>query len=181
MDLRRSWIYFVIGVIVITSLSGCVTTAQETPTPEPSSTMIPPTSTPLPPTHTPLPASCTPLNSTISEIIYALEACANEKNLEGTMELFADDALLEETYQGRFHSVYDGAEKIQNLWRSYYRGSAPCEFRDINITGNNANFLWGEFKGKHVILWPVVIEVKDGKIVYLDFYEDSSSELLSDE
>jgi len=161
MDLKRSGIYLVIGGIIITSLSSCVTTAPETPTP--------------------FPPSCTPSNSTISEVINALETCANEKNVEGTMELFAENAILEETYQGANFAVYDGADEIESLWRSYYRDSLPCEFRDINITGNNATFLWAEFKGQYAILWPVVVEVKDGKIIYLDFYEDSTLESLSDE
>jgi hypothetical protein len=181
MDLKRSWINLVIGGIIITSLSSCVTTAHETPTPGPSSTTSPPTSTPLPPTRTPFPSSCTPSNSTISEVINALETLANEKNVEGTTELFAENAILEESYQGAYYPVYDGADEIFTLWRSYYRYSQPCEFRDINICGNNATFLWAEFMGQNAIIWPVVVEIKDGKIIYLDFYGDSTFELLSDE
>jgi hypothetical protein len=173
-------------VIAAMVLSACAPAATPEPTMEPevvepTNTTSPPTSTPLPPTHTPLPSSCTPSNTTISEVINSLETCANEKNVEGTMELFAENALLEETYQGAYHPVFDGADKIENLWRSYYRDSLPCEFRDINITGNNATFLWAEFKGKYAIQWPVVLEVKDGEIIYLDFYEDSFLELLSNE
>jgi len=181
--MKRSWKVFLIGCIIIASVTGCGTAAQETSTyetstSEPTSTAIPSTSTPLPPTRTPFPSTCTSSDSTIREVISAFERLANEKNVEVTMELFAENAILEESFQG----VYlDETEEIESLWQGYYRISLPCEFRDILVCENNATFLWAELGAASTTLWPIVIEVKDGKITYMDFYEDSTKESIGEE
>jgi hypothetical protein len=144
----------------------------------PTSTAIPSTSTPLPPARTPFPASCTPSDSTVLEVINAFETLANEKNLEGTMGLFADNAVFEESFRG---VLLEGFEEIESLWRGYYRSSLPCEFRDIILCGNNATFIWAELGAASSKLWPVLIEVKDGKISYMDFYENATRESIGDE
>lgn len=181
---KPSWKGLVIAGIMVVALPACGTTARETSPPEPTrtplpitSTANPPTSTPMPTstthpaTRTPFPESCDPADSSILEMIQAFEALVNEKNLEGTMALFAGNAILEESFQG---VVYEGLEEIESLWVDYYQVSPPCEFRDIAICGNTATFVWAELQSLTALLWPVVVEIHDGKITYWDFYENST-------
>jgi hypothetical protein len=85
--------------------------------------------------------------------------------------LFSADAILDETFRG-VH--LDTQDKIKGLWEGYYKVSLPCEFKDIKICENMATFIWAELGAASHMLWPVVIEVTDGKISYLDFYEDGT-------
>lgn len=143
-----SWKSVLMGGIIIASLTGCGTAANN-------------------------PSSSTSSESMILEIISLFEMQANERNVEGTMTLFAENAVVEETYQG---VIYDGTDEIEGLWRNYYRDSPPCEFRDIVVGKKNTTFVWAELGEIVTTLWPVVIEVKDGKITYMDFYEDATKE-----
>ena len=182
--MKTSWKDIVIASIMIVSLPACGIAAQETSPAEPTQAQLPitstaipltatplPTSTGLPPTRTPIPASCNPADSTILEVIKAFEVLANEKNLEGTMELFAENAIFEESYRGVF---LEESEEIETLWRGYYSLSPPCEFIDILICENMATFTWAELNSLNSVLWPIVIEIHDGKITYMDFYENST-------
>lgn len=178
MNINRSWKYILIGGIIIASLTGCGTAAHETFTHEPTNTAIPSTSTPLLPTRTPFPSTCTSSDSTILEVISRLEILANEKNVEGTMELFAENAIFEESFKGIF---LDKTDEIESSWRGYYSLTRPCEFRDIIVCENNATFLWADLGPASNLLWPVMIEVNDGKITYMDFYEDYTIETIGEE
>jgi len=192
MNRNKFWIVSITGAIIITFLSSCGNTSHETTplvptntanpsnTASPSSTVspptsspLPPTSTPIPPTRTPFPASCSPSDPSILEVIDTFEALANNKDVEGTMELFSEDAILEESFRGKF---LQGTEEISSLWRSYYKSSPPCEFRDIAACGNITTFIWADLYGGNNALWPVVIEINDGKITYMDYYEKSTIE-----
>jgi hypothetical protein len=167
---NRPWMDLVITGIMIVVLSACGIADQETSPTEPPQTQLPGISLGRPATRTPFPGSCNPADSTILEAIQALEILANEKNLEGTMELFAENAILEESYRG----VYlDEPDEIEDLWREYYSDSLLCEFRDISICENLATFIWAELQSSNARLWPVVIEVHNGKITYMDFYDFS--------
>jgi hypothetical protein len=105
-------------------------------------------------------------------VIKAFEVFNNEEDLEGIMALHAEDAIVEESFRG----VYlDTPRDIEVFWRNYYIWSEPSEFRDISICGNMATFIWAELHALPV-LWPVVMEVHDGKITYFDFYEASTIE-----
>jgi hypothetical protein len=181
----------VIAGIMIVLITACGQAAQDTPPTEATQTQVPitsttlpststpaPTNTSIPPTRTPFPASCTPADSTILEVIRAFEVLANEKNLEGTMELLAENAIIEESFRGVFK---EGTAEIEAFWRVYYWGSPPAEFRDIMICGNMATFVWVELHALRALFWPVVIEIHNGKITYLDFYEDSTIGSLGDE
>jgi hypothetical protein len=121
--------------------------------------------------------SCAPPGPPISEVIQSFETLANEKDVEGTMALFARNAVVEETFRG---AVFDTPEEIETLWRMYYRMSPPAEFRDISIDGDSATFIWAEVSSMSTSLWPIVIEVKNGKITFMDFYEDSTLEFPGD-
>jgi hypothetical protein len=121
--------------------------------------------------------ACAPPGPPISEVLQSFETLANEKDVEGTMALFARNAVVEESYRGL---VFDTPEEIASLWRSYYRMSPPAEFRDISIDGDTATFIWADVSSMSTSLWPVVIEVKNGKITYMDYYENSTLELPGD-
>jgi hypothetical protein len=116
-------------------------------------------------------AACAPLGPTTPiEILETLETMANEKDLEGTMALFAKDAVVEESFR---NDVFDGTEEIERLWKGYYDYlTVPSEFRDISVDGDTATFRWAEVYTLNTNLWPVIIEVQNGKITYMDFYEN---------
>lgn len=182
---KRFWIAILIAVMIITSLPGCRELPQEATPPELSSPASPPTHTPLPPTqshlpptHTPFPKSCDAPDSTVLEVINAFEILANDKNLEGTMDLFAENAVVKESFKS---AVFDESREIEYLWQMYYFGSQPTEFRDVKVCGSNATFIWADTLAIGIKLWPVVIEVMEGKITYMDFYEDSTIEPLGND
>ena len=172
------WKDLVITGIMIVSLPACGIAALETSPTEPTQTQTQIISIGRPTTPTPFPASCNPADSTILEVIQAFEILANEKNLEGTMELFAENAIFEESYRGVF---LDEPEEIESLWREYYSDSPLCEFRDISICENMATFIWAELQPLNTRLWPVVIEIQNGKITYMDFYDFSTVGSLESE
>ncbi|MGD8813763.1 MAG: nuclear transport factor 2 family protein [Anaerolineales bacterium] len=122
-------------------------------------------------------ASCAPAETSILEVIQALETAVNETDLEGMMALYASDAIVEESFRDM---IFDGAEEIELLWRSYFSAPHPSEFREISIDGNSATFIWAEIGAMNNVLWPVVIEARNGKITYMDFYENSSLEFAGD-
>ena len=152
------WKRLLMGCLLLALLAGCATATPE------------PTATPVPPTDTPGPSTL--------EVINSFETLANDKNVEGTMELFAKNAVVEESFR---LVVFDGVEKIKSLWRGYYRNSPPCEFREITVDGDTATFNWAELGAVSANLWPVVIEVKNGKITYMDFYEDATRVPIGEE
>ncbi len=122
-------------------------------------------------------AACTPTGPSTSgpspiEILETFETMANEQDVEGTMALFAEDAVVEESFK---NVVFDGAERVENLWRGYYLQKITSEFRDISVDGDTATFNWAEVYAKNTRLWPVIIEVQNGKITYLDFYENATT------
>jgi len=114
--------------------------------------------------------SCAPSEPSPIEILETLETMANEKDLKGTMALFAKDAVVEESFR---NIVFDGTEEIERLWKGYYDYlTVPSEFRDIAVDGDTATFRWAEVYTKNTNLWPVILEVQNGKITYMDFYEN---------
>jgi len=175
---KRPWMDLVITGFMIVVLSACGIATQETSTTEPTQIQLPTIRLGSLPTRTPFPASCDPTDVTILEVIQALEVLANERNLEGTMELFAENAILEESFRGVF---LDEPDEIETLWRDYYSDSLSCEFRDIDICENMATFIWAELQSSNARLWPVVIEVQNEKITYLDFYDFSTAGPLEGE
>ena len=62
------WKRFLIGCLLLALLTGCATAAPETPTPEPTATLVPATSTPIPPTATPLPPTDTSEPTSCEEV-----------------------------------------------------------------------------------------------------------------
>jgi hypothetical protein len=122
MNKIESWKLTLMGAIVIVYLSSCGSASHENPTPEPSSTASPPTSTPIQPTRTPFPASCAPSDPSILEIIDAFVILANDKNVEGTMELFAEYAILDESFKG-YH--FEGTEQLSLLYGQIYMEITP--------------------------------------------------------
>lgn len=106
------------------------------------------------------------------EILNSLETSVNEKDLEGVMALFDDDAVAEETFRD---ITYDGTEEIEILWSGYLNTTFTGEFRDISVDGDTAMFTWAEVGTLFTKLWPVKIKVQNGKITYMDFYEDAQT------
>jgi hypothetical protein len=164
-------VFFLIAFAVF--LSACA--APPTPTPEPTNTKLPPTSTtipptftPLPPTYTPFPESCIPSDSSLSELLNSLETIAKRRNVDGFMDLFAENAVYKETYYDRY---FDNTEDIESYWRGYFSRSLPCEFRDIQICGDSARFIWAELDEDSAWLYPMVIVIENGKIVYMELYD----------
>ena len=177
MKRTRNFNRLVIFAIIITLLSSCGGIPSETP-PEPTNTKIPATKTPIPPTRTPFPESCTPSDPMILEIITAFELSANEKDVEDCMALWSEDAILEETFK---NFSIEGTEEIERFWTGYYSVSPPAEFRNVKACGNLVTFDWAELYAVSADLWPVYVEINDGKITYLDFYEDSTKGPLTEE
>ena len=124
-------------------------------------------------------SSCAPSGPSTLEIMDSLKTKVNEKDLEGTMALFAEDAVYEESY---IHITYYGTEEIEDMWIKYFRKTPfIAEFRDISVDGDTATYTWVEVGTSYTNFWPTIIEVQDGKITYMDFYEDKEQLLTGEE
>ena len=110
----------------------------------------------------------------ISEILEALETKVNEKDLEGVVALFAEDAVWEESY--KINHTYEGIQNIERGWEVYFMTPVTSEFRDISVEGDTATFTWVEFRSAMTKLWPTIIEVQDGKITHIEWPEDAVRE-----
>ena len=116
-------------------------------------------------------SSCAPSGPSTLEVLESLETKTNEKDMEGVMALFAKDAVIEESYRPETR-VFNGTEGIEFLWNVYFLATFTNEFRDISVDGDTATFTWAQV-GPLTKLWPTTIEVRNGKITYMDFYEDA--------
>ena len=116
-------------------------------------------------------SSCAPSGPSTLEVLESLETKVNEKDMEGVMALFAKDAVIEETYRP-VARVSEGTESIEFEWGLFFLSTNPNEFRDIYVDGDNATFKWASVGPAYTKLWPIVIEVRNGKITNIDFYED---------
>ena len=115
--------------------------------------------------------SCATAGPSTIEILDSLETKVNEKDMEGVMALFAKDAVVEESYWPE-PRIFNGTEGIEFLWNVYFLATFTNEFRDISVDGDTATFTWAQV-GPLTKLWPTIIEVRNGKITYMDFYEDA--------
>ena len=122
--------------------------------------------------------SCAPSAPSTLEIVDTLETNVNEKDMEGVMTLFAEDAVFEESY---INIAYYGNKEIEYMWNKYFRKPFISEFRDISVEGDSATFVWAEVGTSYTELWPTILEVQNGKITYMDFYEDAEHTLTGDE
>lgn len=114
----------------------------------------------------------TPVPST-SEILEALETEVNEKDLEGVLALFAEEAVWDTSYK---NDSLKGIENIDFALEQYFMTPVTSEFRDISVNGDNATFTWVEFRSGMNKLWPVIMEVRDGKITLIEWPEDAVRE-----
>ena len=67
----------------------------------------------------------------------------------------------------------------------YFNTTFISELRNISVEGDSATFIWADLGTNtdgtsYIELWPVIIEVQNGKITNLDFYEDSET-IIGDE
>jgi len=128
-------------------------------------------------------ASPTPEAPSTLEIIDTFMTKVNERDLEGVVALFAEDALYEVSYRSE---PYHGTKEIEHYWKKYYfKTPFIGEARDISVEGDSATFIWVEVgtttKGEsYTSLFPVIIEVQNGKITHMDFYEDADP-IIGDE
>jgi ketosteroid isomerase-like protein len=124
-------------------------------------------------------ASCTSSEPSINRILDTLETKANEKDWEGVTALFAEDAVFEESYQ---QIVYDSPDQIELMWRNFLLNVPYThELRDISVDGDSATFIWAGVTEIYTRLWPVKVEVQNGKIAFMDFYEDATRESTGQE
>lgn len=72
------WKRLLIGCLFLVLLTGCAKAAPETPTPEPTATLVPPTATPAPPTDTPEPTSCEEVEGICLLLSFDGETCTYE-------------------------------------------------------------------------------------------------------
>ncbi len=123
--------------------------------------------------------SCTPSAPSTLEIMDIFETKVNERDLEGVLTLYAEDAVFDVNYRN-VHFI--GIEEIEYYWTHYYfLFPYITEFRDISVEGDSATFIWAEVGTSYTFLYPTIIEVQNGKITYLAFYEDAERTLTGDE
>ena len=122
--------------------------------------------------------SCAPSAPSTLEIMDTLKTNVNEKDLEGVMTLFAEDAVIEYSFE---NTPYSGTKEIEHYWTTYvWPKPFIVEYRDISVEGDSATFIYVEVgtttKGtSYIELWPTIIEVQNGKIIHMDIYEDSET------
>lgn len=127
-------------------------------------------------------SSCAPSGPSIEEVIDAFEMRVQERDVEGMTALFTKDATINESFRsneetGKF--IFIGEQEIYDWGLSFFQFPVNSEFRDISAEGDTATFGWVVTDPVYTKLYPVRIEVENGKITYLDFYEEST--LLPDE
>jgi hypothetical protein len=123
--------------------------------------------------------SCTPSAPSTLEIMDTLKTKVNERDLEGVLTLYAEDAVFDVNYRN-VHFI--GIEEIEYYWTHYYfLFPYITEFRDISVEGDSATFIWAEIGTSYTTLWPTIIEVQNGKITYMDWPEDAEPILTGDE
>ena len=122
--------------------------------------------------------SCTPSGPSTLEIMDSLKTEVNEQDLEGIMALFAEDAIVEESYA---HIYRSGTRELEFYWKYYLRSQFLVDFRDISVDGDTATYTWVEVGEVDSRYWPAIIEVKDGKITYTDITEDKEIRLNVEE
>lgn len=117
--------------------------------------------------------SCAPSGPSTSEILDLLETEVNEEDLEGTMALFAEDALWDESFKD---TTCDGYENIEWCWEIYFMTPVKNEFREIIVDGDTATFTWVQLTSSIKRYWPAIIEVQNGKITLMEFPEEAVRE-----
>jgi len=116
-------------------------------------------------------AACAPSGPSTIEILDSLETEVNERDMEGVMALFAEDAVFEELYQNV--ALY-GTKEIERMWKDSFFIKDTREFRDISVDGDTATFIWATVFPVNTKLYPTIIEVQNGKITYMAFIEDAT-------
>jgi ketosteroid isomerase-like protein len=109
------------------------------------------------------------------KILETLEAEVNEQDLEGVMALFAEDALWDASYK---NETCEGFENIEWCWEIYFMTPVTSEFRDISVDGDTATFTWVEFTSAMNRYWPTIVEVRNGKIILIEWPEDATRESI---
>ena len=117
--------------------------------------------------------SCTSSAPSTLEILDTLETKVNEKDLEGLVALFAEDALWDASYK---NETCEGVENIEWCWEIYFMTPVTSEFRDISVDGDTATFTWVEFHSAMNKFWPTIVEVQNGKITLIEWPEDAVRE-----
>ena len=123
-------------------------------------------------------AACAPSGPSTLEIMDSLETEINEQDLEGVMALFAEDAVVEESYA---HITRSGTRELEIYWKRYLRRQFLVDFRDISVDGDTATYTWVEVGEVDSRYWPAIIEVQDGKITYTDILENKETRLNVEE
>ena len=124
-------------------------------------------------------ASPTPEAPSTLEIMDTLLTNVNERDLEGVLTLYAEDAVFDVNYRN-VHFI--GIKEIEYYWTHYYFTTPYItEFRDISVEGDSATFIWAEIGTSYTTLWPTIIEVQNGKITYMDWPVDAEPILTGDE
>ena len=119
-----------------------------------------------------LSTTCALPGPSITEVLESLEASVNEGEIEAVMALFSEDAILDDPYAP---SPYEGLEQIERVLYVALLTPRNHEFRDISIDGASATFLWAAEGPALTKLWPMKVEIRRGKITYMDFYEDATT------
>jgi hypothetical protein len=114
--------------------------------------------------------SCAPTGPSTIEVINLLEARVNDKDLEGVVALFHEDAVWEEPWRDR---TQHGIDSIDFVWNEYFYSPVTSEFRDISVDGDTATFTWIEYRGLLTKIWTTNIEVHKGKITRIEWPEDA--------
>jgi hypothetical protein len=113
------------------------------------------------------------------EILATLETSINEKDVEGVVALFDEDAVWDESYKNQ---TFTGIENVAFNWEIYFITPVTGEFRDIFVDGDTATFTWEESRPAFNKIWPnVIIEVHNGKITRIEWPEDAVRELTGKE
>ncbi len=124
-------------------------------------------------------SGCAPSAPSTLEIMDIFETKVNERDLEGVLTLYAEDAVFDVNYRN-VHFI--GIKEIEYYWTHYYfLFPYITEFRDISVEGDSATFIWAEIGTSYTTLWPTIIEVQNRKITYMDWPEDTEPILTGDE
>lgn len=119
-----------------------------------------------------LSTTCASPGPSITEVLESLEASLNDGDVEAVMALFSEDAILDDPYAPE---PYKGLEEIERVLYVALLTPRNHEFRDISIEGASATFIWAAEGSALTKLWPMKVEIRRGKITYMDFYEDATT------
>ena len=117
-------------------------------------------------------SSWPPSGPSTLDVLNSLEASLNDKDKNVMMALFAEDATITGSLRGWKWDTDGIAEIETGFVDEWLRSPQRTDFRDINIEGDAATFIWARVGAIFTESVLTEIEVQDGKITSIHWLDE---------